>query len=116
MFPGGAAGSALLILRLAVAGMFVESFVATGEPTILSLKMFLTVASVCLLCLGLFTPAVCVVLITVEAATLPQLGDPATPNALLHILVTASFMMLGPGAYSIDAMIFGRRLIQPPGR
>jgi hypothetical protein len=111
MFPAGAAGIALLILRFAVAGMMVESSIINAEPAILSLKSLLTIAAVCLLCIGLFTPATCVLPIVLEAASVPQLSGVAVANTALSVAVTTSLLLLGPGAYSVDSRLFGRRLL-----
>jgi hypothetical protein len=114
MFPGGIAGFALLVLRFSAAGMLLISAFPGGDISACPLKALAIFAVSGVLCLGVFTPAVCVLPILVEAATLPQLGKQAAANTILHILVTASLLILGPGAYSVDARIFGRRLIQPP--
>jgi hypothetical protein len=114
MFPGGIAGVALLVLRFSAAGMLLISAFPEGDVSVSPLKALAVVAISVVLCLGLFTPAACILPILIEAATLPQLSMSGAIATILHIAVTISLLMLGPGAYSIDAKIFGRRLIQPP--
>jgi uncharacterized membrane protein YphA (DoxX/SURF4 family) len=116
MYPSGIAGLGLLILRFAVAAMFVESTFATGDPAGVSIKTVLTIASACLLCLGMFTPAACFLPIAFEAASIPQLNGVAAATATLFTVVTASLLMLGPGAYSIDSRLFGPRIVVLPGK
>jgi hypothetical protein len=114
MFPGGIAGVALLVLRFSVAGMLLMSAFPDGDisASLLKTSAIFVVAGV--LCLGVFTPAACILPIVLEAATLPRLDEQAAANTILRILVTAVLLVLGPGAYSVDARSFGRRLIQPP--
>jgi predicted membrane-bound spermidine synthase len=66
-----------------------------------------------LLCCGLFTPAVCVVAALVVVFHLPHEIDLQTLNLSLLIAITAALAILGPGAYSVDSRLFGRRLLAP---
>lgn len=113
MFPAGAAGFGLLILRICAAAMLVRNTVLIATP---ALPWWGTVALLVLvvaLCIGVFTPAACI------ASGLGQIvlliwavhGDPF--EVLSSVGVTWALLLLGPGAFSVDGRMFGRRRILP---
>ncbi len=113
MFPAGAPGIALWILRLCTAGMlFVIAFprgtlaVQTWELVVISLLALL-------LGVGIFTPVACALSSLVELTTLWSLSGMEFVLQIFAVLVTISLWMLGPGAFSLDAKFFGRRVIFP---
>jgi uncharacterized membrane protein len=63
------------------------------------------------LCLGVFTPVMSVLSCCIEIASISDLRQLGVTHLIASILITASLAMLGPGAYSIDARMFGRRLV-----
>jgi uncharacterized membrane protein YphA (DoxX/SURF4 family) len=75
--------------------------------------------------LGLLTPFACIVVGLCSAggalsgfqATAPH-GFAAGSSLLLEVVMTAAVMLTGPGAFSLDARLFGRReiIIPPPPR
>jgi hypothetical protein len=112
MFPEGAAGLALVVLRgcvLASLWLCVASrdFVLAGWPTVGLGLIGLLVAA------GAFTPAVCLFCVVIELSSL----WPHNSTELVQVVLAASIGvvlgLLGPGAYSIDAKLFGRRRIIP---
>ena len=111
MFPGGWPGAGLLILRLAAAvRLFVGISTLGGVPQSWHRALqFAIVAVGVLLLAGLWTPIAGVL------QAIIQLGEIFTPgNAILHVLPAAlgvSLVMLGPGAWSVDALLFGRKRI-----
>jgi uncharacterized membrane protein YphA (DoxX/SURF4 family) len=112
MFPAGVAGVALLILRLCVAGTIVLPTHLLGglaPPTISTLLMGTLALA---LCLGTFTPVSCVLVLPMQFCALTRLGFDAA-ETVIHASMTVSLLMLGPGAYSVDARLFGRRRILP---
>lgn len=116
MFPQGGPGVGLLFLRLAVAAMLAFNvthrfdFAASLRWTVVSL-IALTSFS---LCLGFLTPVLSVAASVVAVANL-LLGQPINLVYVLRILTSAALFFLGPGAYSIDARLFGRRVtVMPP--
>jgi hypothetical protein len=115
MFPAGAAGAALLILRLCVAGtVLLRPHLLEGlaPPTICSLLM---ATSALALCLGALTPVVCVLVLLMQVCTLARLHGLDTVDTIIHASMAVSLLLLGPGDYSVDARLFGRRRILPSG-
>ena len=67
-----------------------------------------------LLLAGLWTPAGGVLVTIVELwIVLSGVGDPLV--SLMLATLGATLAMIGPGAWSIDARLFGRKHIEPPG-
>ena len=114
MFPSGVAGAALFLLRLvcALPLVWVSGFdeALTVPSPFRLVKLSLTVFVLC----GAFTPIACSVIVLLGLLSLRTLNEAAAFPAVLHVMTTAALMMLGPGAYSLDAKLFGRRLILPP--
>jgi hypothetical protein len=107
MFPAGGPGIALLVLRISVSGMLYLALKPQGWQTLA------LIAVLGLLCWGLFTPAVCVVAALIIVFHLPHAIDLQALDFALLIPITAALAILGPGAYSIDSRLFGRRLLTP---
>lgn len=114
MFPSGLAGAALLLLRLVCALPLVwES--GPGVAFAGLTPMYLIALVLALLALtGTFTPVACSAMLLLAILSLKGLAAPVLLSVVLHLLTTLSLIMLGPGAYSVDARLFGRQLIVPP--
>jgi hypothetical protein len=117
MFPQGGPGLALLLLRISVATtFFVEAPRRFGNSSfyhILFAGILLMSSS---LTIGFLTPllsfAVCI-----SAAGALLIGLPSDSLVLLLLVLdSAALGLLGPGAYSLDARLFGRRVIVVPPR
>lgn len=116
MFPTGIVGAALLILRVSVAATLVFNGTTHWAPLA---SFWITASSSVLaifLCLGLFTPygSALATLLELYILLTHRGGDPF----LLGTFTVNSGVVavLGPGAYSVDARIFGRRLLTFPSR
>ena len=109
MFPTGTPGIALLILRLSVAGALLyeaAAYRAPGNPTWIC---FVLSAMSLLLCIGFLTPIVSIAACIFETIVLLSAQHSALAFGLLAGLNSAVIALIGPGAYSVDAKLFGRR-------
>jgi uncharacterized membrane protein YphA (DoxX/SURF4 family) len=116
MFPAGIAGVALFVLRSSVAVTLIVEATTYGslfkQPW-----MFLIVAvPAFLLCLGLMTPYCAAFTGLMQLAALFAFAGQGRFHLALSVVNSAVVAMLGPGAYSIDSRIFGRRLLVVPPR
>ena len=112
-FPNGWPGCGLLLLRMSCGAPLL--FVATSQmggwsvDSALWMRVFggLTAA---LVVAGVWTPlaASCQAILHVVFASA---GDAFAPTHLVLATINASLVMLGPGAWSIDALVYGRKRI-----
>jgi hypothetical protein len=116
MFPAGRPGVGLLLLRFAAAAALVSDHpgIVLSLPPGPALAIVLPIGIG--LCLGLLTP---VLSVAGGLFALIHFGVEASPAVGLSMLLpvvfaSASLTLLGPGAYSIDARLFGRRVITVP--
>jgi putative oxidoreductase len=110
VFPSGAAGAALLLLRLSAASLMAAMIYLNPPPLWLSACAGLIAVA---LLIGLFTQfaaALCAVFVTLFF--LKYNDSPNDVVIVLHAADALALALLGPGAYSIDAYLFGRRVIQ----
>jgi uncharacterized membrane protein YphA (DoxX/SURF4 family) len=136
VFPGGRLGVGLLILRLA-AGIATSIFgavllgrLATSSTGAVSYASHLFLALLLLggsilLGLGVLVPSVSIVLGTgqlIAAYIGLSLGNPSQGMRfgwiflLLLAAISIAIFFVGPGAYSIDARLYGRKRIFIPSR
>ncbi len=107
MFPQGGPGVGLLLLRVSMVACMVWLVPADPPGWFAILAMVLGSAFVA----GIATPVVCVASVALMLA-MAGLGDRvALPALAVTALQAAALLLLGPGAYSLDALLFGRRLI-----
>jgi putative oxidoreductase len=117
-FATGLPGSGLLIMRLVAGSVLVYRGVAgltgalvIGPTPVLIAKIVLGL----LLILGLWTPVAGALAAVLEIGILVvQSEDP-----WIHVLLTTlgiSLALLGPGAWSIDARLFGWKRVDIPDR
>jgi hypothetical protein len=118
MFPQGGPGVALLLLRVSVALVLVLNasrfYPLSGNHWFL-LAVALVVAA--FLAIGLLTPYLSAIACIAAIVTLFVNSAGSLYGHVSSILDSAAIALLGPGAYSLDARLFGRRvLVVPPRR
>ena len=116
-FPAGMAGVALVVLRSVVA---ITIIVETCKRSILTpsipIDAFVVLVGLCLF-LGFLTPYCAALSCLIELILLVTTAVPSGFHLAMSALTAAAAAVLGPGAYSLDARLFGRKLIKiPPGR
>jgi hypothetical protein len=120
-FPQGRAGAGLLLLRAGVGAIVLARTLTAFVPELQGGELAVLVVGACiggLLIVGLLTPLAAAVLCasTLLAMRGPSGGGAAPDAALLLGVVSSALVLIGPGAYSFDARLFGpREIIVPPG-
>lgn len=101
-------------MRLLIAGI-ASTLLSRGNANSLLLAVpdFVQFGSVFLLLIGLWTPVAGALLAAVEVWILSLSSDLVSTRMILGAL-GAALSMIGPGAYSIDARLFGRKIIKAP--
>jgi uncharacterized membrane protein YphA (DoxX/SURF4 family) len=108
---------ALLLFRFAVAGIVLVTLLDSEPIDSLELWKAGTVLVVtALLGLGAFTPIASVISIAMEVICWPTSSRLRGAEQAIHIVLSLALFFLGPGFYSLDARMFGRRLILPPSQ
>jgi putative oxidoreductase len=112
MFPGGWPGAGLLVLRLAAAIPLLldgcSGFWGARHDEVYGRFIAIGVGS--LLLAGLWTPVAGGLQAVIQVWTI--FARVTAPS--MHVLLAAlgvSLVMLGPGAWSVDALLFGRKRI-----
>ena len=117
MFPGGWPGTGLLVLRVAaVLPLLIGgSSPFWGMPHGGLYARVIAIGVGILLLAGLWTPVAGALQGVIELWIAFSSGDAAVVHLLLAAL-GVSLAMLGPGAWSVDARLFGRKRIDIGGR
>jgi uncharacterized membrane protein YphA (DoxX/SURF4 family) len=116
IFPAGSAGVALVVLRLVVAArVFTEARTHSTTDCAILLDVLASVVGLSLL-LGFLTPYCATISCLAELAFLVMSWTPDAFQLWMSALTSGSVAVLGPGAYSVDAKIFGRKMIEVPPR
>ena len=124
-YPGGAPGLGLLLLRIAVSAALVIQGAAYVSSPHAKLDIWILAASVIicaiLLVVGLFTSIVSLLAAMGVGAIALSLFRSPIGNLLSEgmmifnvVLTSLAIVLLGPGAFSLDARLFGRREIIVP--
>ena len=113
-FADGWPGLGLLLLRALVAVILVYSGIAhLGNPSHFSVVLPHLIGAVAglLLLVGLWTPVIGALVAIVELwIVFLHTGDPWIPG--ISAVLGAILAMIGPGAWSVDAHLFGRKHIE----
>lgn len=118
MFPQGGPGFGLVLLRIAAVGMFALN--VTQRFDFSTNVHWLVVSLIGLISLGLLLGFLTPVLAIIACiAALPNLffaNQTIDVVYIIRILTSASLFFLGPGAYSVDAKLFGLQVTVVPPR
>jgi hypothetical protein len=113
MFPSGLPGIALLLLRVSVAFTVLLYGYARREALAVVVLAGLLLLAVTLI-VGFLTPIVALLAAAVQFAGPWALSLSNTGAVAISILDALALTLLGPGAYSFDALRFGRRVVNLP--
>jgi putative oxidoreductase len=117
-FPEGWPGTGLIFLRAVAAIPPIQNIIAgrlAAPLPALAIPQAVAAGAAMLLLVGLWTPVAGVLMAIAELCL--AFSHPTDP--WMHILLGtlgASLAMLGPGAWSVDARLFGRKRIRIPLR
>jgi hypothetical protein len=110
MFPGGWIGFALILVRACV----ILSLWITGAKAVSSdpweCLVVLSLLSV-LIATGSLTPLACGMVAVVQIYLVWHQHTDSINQGALSLMLEIALALLGPGAFSVDAKLFGRRLI-----
>jgi putative oxidoreductase len=116
-FANGWPGTGLLLLRLLTTGLLWYGTAHLIEPSRFASAVphIFEIGAGVLFLVGLWTPVVGTLVAVVEVGIVClRAGDPFVP--LIVAALGATVAMVGPGAWSIDARLFGRKHIEIPER
>ena len=115
-FADGWPGGGILILRVAAGGALIDRGIAAvraGAPAdFVALQVAGALAGL-LLVGGLWTPIVGVLAGLLEGS-IAFMASGTQPLAIMLATLGISIAMIGPGAWSIDARLYGRKQLLPP--
>jgi uncharacterized membrane protein YphA (DoxX/SURF4 family) len=109
-FPLGLPGIAILLLRMVIGVTLLAHGIAGG----FSLQSSIQVISGAMLSLGLITPVAATTAVIQTMWTMPAGPFDGRISLVFGITILLAIVLQGPGAYSLDARLFGRREIIIP--
>ncbi len=109
IFPGGLRGAALLLLRISAASLMALGVARFDDLPVWSMAGMLVVGTALLA--GICTRVAAGICAILAAAVFVRMGGTLGWLMGLQALNAAALAILGAGAYSIDARLFGRRVI-----
>jgi uncharacterized membrane protein YphA (DoxX/SURF4 family) len=113
MFPTGLPGIGLIAIRFTAAAMLLVDGSAYAAPQSMGCAIGSLVAAVCLV-FGILTPYAATFAGCLELWRLCTRDNVDLFHLIAAIVVSWALAVLGPGAYSVDNKIFGRRLVNLP--
>ncbi len=111
-FPRGSAGIGLLMLRLAVCMQLLSESNCGGAPPWWQATLVTVVALT--LALGVLTPAAGALSAVFHVLCLSHASWAHAAPLMIAAMTAIALVLIGPGAYSADARLFGRRRLVLP--
>src|SRR5262249_50284359 len=93
------------------AGMLVRNGILDAIVSIPTWEIAGVVILAGALLLGAFTPISCFLSVLLQIIVLLRAHEPNPLHFAFSFGVTAALLLVGPGAFSLDSRLFGRRLI-----
>jgi putative oxidoreductase len=113
-FPNGWPGKGLLVLRLAAGGILLTNGIAwlasTPHHDAIA-PAIIGIAAGLLMLIGFWTPVGSALAVISQSWTL-RVGGVMPQTAILLLSISVAVAMLGPGAWSIDSLLFGRHRLK----
>jgi putative oxidoreductase len=113
-FPNGWPGRGLLVLRLAIGGTLLTNgiaWLASGPHREGTPSAIIGIAAGLLMLIGFCTPVGSALAVISQSWTL-LVSNVIPQTAILLLSISVAVAMLGPGAWSIDALLFGRQRLK----
>jgi putative oxidoreductase len=111
-FPNEWPGAGLLLLRLTLTGvLFADAAAALNGTAAQVIGGGGEVLTGALIAVGLWTPIAGVIVFLLQLSPI-LMADGAIESHVLQAAVGLGLALLGPGAWSIDARLFGRRRVE----
>jgi len=109
MFPQGGPGVALLLLRISVVAFLIIVATNYNGPYYRLVLAAIFLISISLL-IGFLTPFLCTIVVAFVLGDM--LINPQTSSLICVIAIAnaVALGLLGPGAFSLDSKLFGRRV------
>jgi uncharacterized membrane protein YphA (DoxX/SURF4 family) len=114
IFPAGAPGAGLLVLRASVAATLIVEGASACAWFASAWAIAVVAGTVLFLLLGLLTPYAAVASCLLHLTALYCTGWEHGFHQGVSAVNSAVLAVLGPGAWSIDARVFGRRIVRLP--
>lgn len=114
MFPNAWPGKGLLLLRVIVASILIRDGVVAcalqGDAGSTPLRALAAILGLLFLA-GLWTPLVAISITVLELTEIALgIGEVRVPLVLMGICLAVS--MLGPGVWSVDSVLYGRKRLK----